>query len=164
MTTEEKPTSYYSIVIEDLPQCLSSKTLQPKLHQRTPDGNYIFQKSEQPLLQIYDAQKHVNIEDCLINLWTTPLPIYKQLDSASRHIINTIKSYINNTTVAVSQTKAQHICNNYDVKKLQTSLKPKYKDPNTESQSATRLCRLFNERTQTLPRDKLPEHQDVNYR
>ena len=149
MTTEENPTTYYSIVIEDLPECLSSKTLQPKIHQRTPDGHYINQKSGQPLLQIYDAQKHGNIEDCVINLWTTPLPIYTQLDATSRHIINTIKSYINNTTVAIShhdglqdkncqchsihlhlmveQTKAQHVCNNYDFKKLQTSLKPSIK-------------------------------------
>ena len=102
MTSEDQPKSYYTVVIQELPPSLTAETLRPKLQQRTQEGNYIFQKNGQQQLQIYDKEKHGNIEDCLIAMWTTPLQIYSKLDAPTRHIVNTIKTYINNNKVAVS--------------------------------------------------------------
>ena len=146
MSQEETTTSYYTLVIQELPPSITAETLQPKLQKTTPDGNYIFQKSGHAMLKMYNKQTDGKLEDCLVALWTTPLTLYTQMDATSRHIINTIKTYINNNKIAIShhdgktdtecqyhtihlhimvqQNKKNHICNNYDYKKLQIGLRP----------------------------------------
>ena len=98
------------------------------------------------MLKMYDKNTDGKLEDCLVSIWTTPINIYSNLDQTSRHIINTIKTYVNNNKTAIAhhdgvkdnqcqyhthhlhlmvqQQKKQHICNNYDYKKLQVGLRP----------------------------------------
>ena len=67
METEQnkdiEPTSYFGIVIDELPPDITADTLKPKVQQQTEHGNYIHNKDDSPLLIYYSKETHDNLED-----------------------------------------------------------------------------------------------------